>query len=403
MGIFGRKRDGANHRTGASSSAEPESRVPLADPGLPDHDSTQIAHNLFLNSGLMYVAYGPGPIDELFSVLSRVAPVFARSGAGGSGIGFLGGNSEMPWVAMSGTHGSVVALFAFPGADVNLVMTQVAEPLKKLPRPWCWTLGTKSNQWSPAVAAIIDSSRVVPMWDLSALAHTRPEELECAVMPEAFKERLREHGWTQGNGDFFSANIRTQAGRVRDVHLMSYNANSFAVMSVVCATAAGGSLPPPLRGCDIGEFMLKIVSNEKVFLLGTLPVGPPSPTPSDVQDVSVEVGNYAERLAEDLGLALDPARPTHTAADALVPTSQGEPGKGLNGVSRPGQVEVRRTGGGSVLVSWIDAGLPGSQYKVSRQEPDGSWRVVGRTGALSLEDGGAGQEGPLPVYTVEAV
>jgi hypothetical protein len=55
---------------------------------------------------------------------------------------------------------------------------------------------------------------------------------------------------------------------------------------------------------------------------------------------------------------------------------------------------------GAVRVSWT--GGDGAEYRVRCLTADGRWRVVGRTGATSIEDGGAPPEGPVPVYGVSA-
>jgi hypothetical protein len=56
--------------------------------------------------------------------------------------------------------------------------------------------------------------------------------------------------------------------------------------------------------------------------------------------------------------------------------------------------------GGAVRVSWTGEG--DVEYRVRGLTPDGRWRVVGRTRALDIEDGGAPPAGPVPVYAVSA-
>lgn len=65
----------------------------------------------------------------------------------------------------------------------------------------------------------------------------------------------------------------------------------------------------------------------------------------------------------------------------------------------PGDVRAVRAAGGSVEVSWTGHG--DAEYRVCCLVGDGRWRVVGRTRATSMEDGGASQ-GPVPVYAVSA-
>ncbi|MFE7801903.1 Ig-like domain repeat protein [Nocardia sp. NPDC057440] len=70
-------------------------------------------------------------------------------------------------------------------------------------------------------------------------------------------------------------------------------------------------------------------------------------------------------------------------------------------VEAPARVEATRTATGSVLVVWSPSSTATVDYRVTRLQPDGSWRVVGRTRATELEDGGA-PAGRLSVYAVAA-
>jgi hypothetical protein len=68
------------------------------------------------------------------------------------------------------------------------------------------------------------------------------------------------------------------------------------------------------------------------------------------------------------------------------------------GVSAPQQVRAIRLSNGSVEVSWV--GVAGAEFRV-RCCDDGRWRVVGRTHASRMEDGGA-SGGTVGVYAVSA-
>jgi hypothetical protein len=70
------------------------------------------------------------------------------------------------------------------------------------------------------------------------------------------------------------------------------------------------------------------------------------------------------------------------------------------GPEPPRDVRALRVADGTVLVSWTGSG--DVEYRVRGRTPDGRWRVVGRTRALTIEDGGAPQAGPVPVYAVSA-
>ncbi|WP_063813620.1 hypothetical protein [Nocardia anaemiae] len=70
-------------------------------------------------------------------------------------------------------------------------------------------------------------------------------------------------------------------------------------------------------------------------------------------------------------------------------------------IEAPQRVEATRLANGSVLVAWSPTSTDNVAYRVTRLQPDGSWRVVGRTQATELEDGGAPAVGQ-PVYAVAA-
>ena len=68
-------------------------------------------------------------------------------------------------------------------------------------------------------------------------------------------------------------------------------------------------------------------------------------------------------------------------------------------VPPPSEVSAVRLPVGSVQVSW--RGPAGVEYRVRCLQADGRWRVVGRTRATTIEDGGA-VRGPVGVYAVSA-
>ncbi|MFC9999435.1 hypothetical protein [Nocardia sp. NPDC127526] len=70
-------------------------------------------------------------------------------------------------------------------------------------------------------------------------------------------------------------------------------------------------------------------------------------------------------------------------------------------VDAPPQVQATRKPDGTVVITWSPSATEQAEYRVTRLQPDGSWRVVGRTRGTTLEDGGA-TTGPVPVYGVVA-
>jgi hypothetical protein len=108
----------------------------------------------------------------------------------------------------------------------------------------------------------------------------------------------------------------------------------------------------------------------------------------------VEVPVYAV-VAMHTGRASEETRSDAVQAATAPGTTQP-----VSGPEPPRDVRALRVAGGTVLVSWTGSG--DVEYRVRGRTPDGRWRVVGRTRALTIEDGGAPQAGPLPVYAVSA-
>ncbi|MFE3190000.1 Ig-like domain repeat protein [Nocardia sp. NPDC059240] len=71
-------------------------------------------------------------------------------------------------------------------------------------------------------------------------------------------------------------------------------------------------------------------------------------------------------------------------------------------VGAPGRVSASRKPDGTVVIAWLASATEQVEYRVTRLLVDGSWRVVGRTRGIALEDGGAGSTGAVPVYGVVA-
>ncbi|MFB7717145.1 Ig-like domain repeat protein [Nocardia sp. NPDC056100] len=70
-------------------------------------------------------------------------------------------------------------------------------------------------------------------------------------------------------------------------------------------------------------------------------------------------------------------------------------------VEAPGPVNATRQPDGTVVITWSPSATEEVEYRVTRVQPDGSARVVGRTRGTTLEDGAAGT-GAIPVYGVVA-
>jgi hypothetical protein len=111
--------------------------------------------------------------------------------------------------------------------------------------------------------------------------------------------------------------------------------------------------------------------------------------------VGVEVPVYAV-VALQAGRASEETR-SDAARVAQVPP----PVPAADGPAAPRDVRAVRVAGGAVRVSWDGSGYD-TEYRVRCLTPDGRWRMVGRTRANSIEDGGTTGAGAPPVYAVSA-
>ncbi|MFI6867014.1 hypothetical protein [Nocardia sp. NPDC050406] len=126
-------------------------------------------------------------------------------------------------------------------------------------------------------------------------------------------------------------------------------------------------------------------------------------------DLSQLLAQARSAIAEaDRLLAAAPAGPLDTrlrAMRAILDLCADHTGAraALNAVplDPPGPLTATRKPNGTVTLTWTPSATSGVEYKVTRQGPDNTWRVVGRTRTTELEDGGA-PPGPLPVYAVVA-
>jgi len=116
--------------------------------------------------------------------------------------------------------------------------------------------------------------------------------------------------------------------------------------------------------------------------------GAPPGVEPPVYAVEVLVGGRASAPTRS-DAAGGPAAPAEVVAEAPVEAP----------VEAPRDVRAERCADGSVAVSW--SGPAGAEFRVRCRRPDGGWRVVGRTRARGLSDGGA-PPGALPAYTVSA-
>lgn len=110
-----------------------------------------------------------------------------------------------------------------------------------------------------------------------------------------------------------------------------------------------------------------------------------------------------ERLvaAADSGPVADRSRTLLAARDLCVDHPGVLEALAATPLAAPGAVRATRLPNGSVEIRWEPSSTEGVSYRVTRLQPDGSWKVVGRTRTTDIEDGGA-PAGELAVYAVAA-
>ncbi|MFE5284954.1 Ig-like domain repeat protein [Nocardia sp. NPDC056611] len=112
----------------------------------------------------------------------------------------------------------------------------------------------------------------------------------------------------------------------------------------------------------------------------------------------IEAGRLFEALPADPGLRMQAVRAVlevcadHAEARAALAELR---------VAAPEHVTVSRKPDGTVVITWTPSTTDQAEYRITRLLADGSWRVVGRTRGVAMEDGGA-PAGPVPVYGVVA-
>ncbi|MEV0341731.1 hypothetical protein AB0H49_22175 [Nocardia sp. NPDC050713] len=135
-------------------------------------------------------------------------------------------------------------------------------------------------------------------------------------------------------------------------------------------------------------------------------VPPPTGSAAGLDELLAEAERAvaeADRLvaAAAAGPSAERSRTLRAAQAACVDHPGASEALAATPVPAPGRVTATRMANGSVQVVWTPAPADDVAYRVTRLQPDGSWRVVGRTGGTELEDGGA-PPGEVPVYAVAA-
>ncbi|MEV0027760.1 Ig-like domain repeat protein [Nocardia sp. NPDC050793] len=135
-------------------------------------------------------------------------------------------------------------------------------------------------------------------------------------------------------------------------------------------------------------------------------VPPPTGSTAGLDELLAEAERAvaeADRLvaAAAAGPSTERSRTLRAAQAACVDHPGASEALAATPVPAPGRLTATRMANGSVRVAWSPAPADEVDYRVTRLQPDGSWRVVGRTRGTELEDGGA-PPGETPVYAVAA-
>ncbi|WP_280358338.1 DUF4766 domain-containing protein [Nocardia otitidiscaviarum] len=134
-------------------------------------------------------------------------------------------------------------------------------------------------------------------------------------------------------------------------------------------------VPNPQGGADLSQLLAeaRAAIAEADRLLAAAPTGP--------LDTRMRAMRAVLELCAD-----------HTGARAALAAVPIDP---------PGALTAIRQPDGTVTLTWAPSPTADVEYRVTRLQPDDTWRVVGRTRTTELEDGGA-PDGPLPIYGVVA-
>ncbi len=157
-------RNSSTHTASATSA----DKATLADPGLPEDHPRQLAHLLMTSVGLSFLTYGPKDAASCFTALSTQCPVL-RDSEGYQGSDFVATFVDHPghlWLAFHSQLGSAIAICVTPDGDSNFTTEHLAMPLRDLPAPWQWGIGTLGGTVPAGFARIVDTATIVDIHQL---------------------------------------------------------------------------------------------------------------------------------------------------------------------------------------------------------------------------------------------
>lgn len=313
MGFFSSKMSTAPSVARASSggvrkNALDAPMVDLPPASFPEGDLGHLGYELFRVCGLSVFTLSTLPVGEHFAEVVKAAPVFGASESNMIGTGrFTDREVAGMWAAWDSPNGSLITAHCFADEDgshrsSDFIFMNVMERIPLTGPQVEWGIATVGKVPAP-VAAILETGTPVPVWELPGLDSLRPAMTASAAVPQLLAQRLRDAGWIEVSENLYKAIVSTPHERSQVVMFGSWGPSHFACMSAV-AHAENGRIPEILRGVAFGEYKLDVVE-DLVFLIKTLPAGPPSPTAEEINDTAIALGRFADRVEADLSASDD--------------------------------------------------------------------------------------------------
>ena len=186
MGLFSR-RDRTQPEPHGGSNARPElqevqASVSIRNPGLDQSDPRQLVYGILESSGLSLVLSGLVGAEELLEDAARIAPVLGMSRHLGRGFFRLDQDPETTWTVIDGPLGSAIIVACAPGSDSGFVLRAILTPFQSAPRPLAFEM-VHLGSTTPAMADLVATSDVVPVWEVPEFADLRPGSAGYVTLP----------------------------------------------------------------------------------------------------------------------------------------------------------------------------------------------------------------------------
>lgn len=236
-----------------------EATAVLPDPGLPEHDLTQLAYQGFKACGLTILSYGNVSLEQHTQLALNHVPALRNSEVKPIGGAFLAGRDDL-WIGFEGPRGSVIAYFVLGGSDGDFIHDSILKPMSALPPPVQWGLGTLGASVPADVARILTDARAVPLWELSAFATQRPpDDLQ---VPPQLAAGLQQGGWEKLADSGFKIDVPLISGRTLAAFFAPHGSESFVLMVPIDKYE---EIPDESRSRSFGEYELGVLDDMAVL------------------------------------------------------------------------------------------------------------------------------------------